>query len=104
MNMRKISFLIVILFFVSVITLFASPKEGYYHNSREESIAITDLGNGVYYIVWFDRAGRQDYRYDATLSGNRLLYKIGSQNHYIALQNNRNIIIDSRWGEFRWSY
>jgi hypothetical protein len=48
---KKITFFVLILFFVSVATVFASPKEGYYHNGNEETIGITDLGNGVYYVV-----------------------------------------------------
>jgi len=104
MNIRKIYLFMIILLFVSVATVFANPKEGYYHNSREECISIMHLGNSTYYVVWFDRIGRQDYRFDTRLVGNRLLYTVGGSNHYIELRNNRNIIVDSRWGEFTWSY
>ena len=104
MNAKRITFFVVVLILVSAAAVFANPKEGYYHNSSEEAIGITDLGNGTYYVVWFDRAGRQDFKAEARLSGNRLLYTLGGSNQYIQLNNNRNIINCSRKGEFRWSY
>jgi hypothetical protein len=85
--------------------VFAAPREGYYHNNREEAIGITDLGNDTYYVVWFDRAGRQDFKAEARHVGNRLLYKIGGNNAYIELRNNRNIIYCARTNsEFTFSY
>ena len=105
MNIRKIA-LIAFLIFVTATVAFASAKEGYYHNNQRECIAIMDTGNGNYMIVWYDRAGRLDFRANARLhGGNRLLYQIGGSNHYIELKNNRNIIYCTRTrSDFTWSY
>ena len=104
MNARKIVFVVVFIL-VSVATVFAQVvKEGYYHNSREEAIGITYLGDGVYYVIWFDSAGRQDFKAEAKLIANRLYYTIGGKNQVIYLTNNPNIIECSRKGRFTWSY